>query len=43
MSKSIIIYLYEKQIAKEAPLLNRVLYLSHGQTRCDPIQFVSNT
>ncbi|KAF4228720.1 hypothetical protein CNMCM6805_001903 [Aspergillus fumigatiaffinis] len=39
MSKSIVIYLYEKQIAKEAPLLNRVLHLSHGRTRCDPIQY----
>ncbi|KAL6233114.1 hypothetical protein BDW75DRAFT_232219 [Aspergillus navahoensis] len=43
MSKSIVIYLYGKQIAKEVPLLNRVLHLCHGRSRCDPIQFVGNT
>ncbi|KAL3412570.1 hypothetical protein V8F44DRAFT_650908 [Aspergillus fumigatus] len=43
MSKSIVIYLYEKQIAKEVPLLNRVLHLNHSQTRCDPIQFIGDT
>ncbi|KZF23034.1 phosphotransferase family protein [Xylona heveae TC161] len=43
MSSSIILYLYEKQIAKEAPLLNKALRFSHGRTRCDPIHFVGDT
>ncbi|KAL4812746.1 kinase-like domain-containing protein [Aspergillus spinulosporus] len=43
MSKSIIIYLYEKQIAKEVSLLNKVLRYNHGRTRCEPIQFVGDT
>ncbi|KAL3428980.1 kinase-like domain-containing protein [Aspergillus tetrazonus] len=43
MSKSIIISLYEKQIAKEVPLLNKVLRYNHGRTRCEPIRFVGDT
>lgn len=43
MSKSIILYLYEKQIAKEVPLLDKVVRYNHGRTICDPIQFVGDT
>ncbi|KKK25535.1 hypothetical protein AOCH_001085 [Aspergillus ochraceoroseus] len=43
MSSSILLYLYEKQIAKEIPLLDQVLRFEHGRTRCDPISFVGDT
>ena len=43
MSSSILLYLYEKQIAKEIPLLNKVLRFDHGRIRCDPILFVGDT
>lgn len=43
LSSSIILYLYEKQISKESPLLNKVLRFSHGRTRCEPTQFVGDT
>ncbi|RAK96108.1 aminoglycoside phosphotransferase family protein [Aspergillus ibericus CBS 121593] len=43
MSRSIVLYLYEKKIAKEVPLLHKVLRFNHGRTRCEPILFVSNT
>ncbi|KAE8143675.1 kinase-like domain-containing protein [Aspergillus pseudotamarii] len=43
MSSSIILYLYEKQISNESPLLSKVLRFSHGRTRCEPIQFVGDT
>ncbi|KAL4897301.1 kinase-like domain-containing protein [Aspergillus ambiguus] len=43
MSRSIILYLYEKQIVKEVPLLNKVIRFNHGRTRCEPIQFVGDT
>ncbi|RJE20973.1 hypothetical protein PHISCL_06683 [Aspergillus sclerotialis] len=43
MTKSIILYLYEKQIAKEVPLLDIVIRFNHGRTRCEPIQFVGDT
>lgn len=43
MSSSIILYLYEKQIAKEVPLLDKVLHFNHGRTRCEPIHFVGDT
>ncbi|PYI14740.1 hypothetical protein BO99DRAFT_426109 [Aspergillus violaceofuscus CBS 115571] len=35
----ILLYLYEKQIAKELPLLDKVLRWDHGRTRCEPILF----
>lgn len=43
MSSSIILYLYEQQIAKEVPLLDKVLRFDHGRTRCEPIHFVGDT
>ncbi|KAB8257898.1 kinase-like domain-containing protein [Aspergillus pseudonomiae] len=43
MSSSILLYLYEKQIAKEIPLLNKVLRFDHRRIRCDPILFVGDT
>jgi hypothetical protein len=43
MSKSIILHPYEKQIAKEVPLLNKVLHHNHGRTRCEPIHFIGDT
>ncbi|OGM39302.1 hypothetical protein ABOM_011970 [Aspergillus bombycis] len=43
MTSSILLYLYEKQIAKETPLLNKVLRFDHGRIRCDPIVFVRDT
>ena len=43
MAKSIILYLYEKQIAKEVPLLDKAIRFNHGRTRCEPIQFVGDT
>ncbi|EAW07758.1 aminoglycoside phosphotransferase family protein [Aspergillus clavatus NRRL 1] len=43
MSSSILLYLYEKQIAKEIPRLDQVLRFDHGRTRCDPILFVGDT
>lgn len=43
VAKSIILYLYEKQTAREVPLLHRVLQLRYGKIRCDPIQFVGDT
>ncbi|PTU21289.1 hypothetical protein P175DRAFT_0459676 [Aspergillus ochraceoroseus IBT 24754] len=43
MSSSIILYLYKKQIAKQVPLLDKVLHFDHGRTRCEPIQFVGDT
>ncbi|KAM5435405.1 Phosphotransferase enzyme [Microsporum canis] len=43
MSKSIILYLYEKQIAKEIPLLDKVIRFNNGRTRCEPIHFVGDT
>lgn len=43
MSSSILLYLYEKQIAKEIPRLDKVLRFDHGRTRCDPILFVGDT
>ncbi|KAL4761035.1 kinase-like domain-containing protein [Aspergillus foveolatus] len=41
MSKSSILYLYEKQTAKEVPLLNKVLRNNHGRIMCEPIQLES--
>ncbi|RDW61118.1 aminoglycoside phosphotransferase family protein [Aspergillus mulundensis] len=43
MSKSIILYLYEKKIAKEVPLLDKVIRYPHGRTRCDAINFAGDT
>ncbi|PIG83018.1 hypothetical protein AARAC_004887 [Aspergillus arachidicola] len=43
MSSSILLHLYETQVVKENPLLNKVLRFSHGRTRCDPIHFVDDT
>ncbi|KAL4877121.1 kinase-like domain-containing protein [Aspergillus karnatakaensis] len=43
MSKSIILYLYEKQLAKEVPLLHKVLRFDHGRIRCEPILFAGDT
>ncbi|PYH40452.1 phosphotransferase family protein [Aspergillus saccharolyticus JOP 1030-1] len=43
ISSSILLYLYEKQIAKELPLLDKVLRFDHGRTRCNPILFVGDT
>ncbi|PYH81656.1 phosphotransferase family protein [Aspergillus uvarum CBS 121591] len=43
MGRSILLYLYEKQIAKELPLLDKVLRWDHGRTRCEPILFVGDT
>ncbi|KAL4785959.1 hypothetical protein BJX76DRAFT_366412 [Aspergillus varians] len=43
MSRSIILYLYEKQISKEVPLLDKAIRFHHGRTRCEPIQFVGDT
>ncbi|KAJ0420258.1 phosphotransferase family protein [Aspergillus carlsbadensis] len=43
MSRSIILYLYEQNIAKEVPILHKVLRLSNGRTRCEPILFAGDT
>ncbi|KAB8225702.1 kinase-like domain-containing protein [Aspergillus novoparasiticus] len=43
MSSSILLHLYETQVVKENPLLNKVLRFSYGRTRCDPIHFVDDT
>ncbi|KNG86723.1 hypothetical protein ANOM_005182 [Aspergillus nomiae NRRL 13137] len=43
MRSSILLYLYEKQIAKEIPLFNKVLRFDHGRIRCDPVLFVGDT
>ncbi|PLN86156.1 kinase-like domain-containing protein [Aspergillus taichungensis] len=43
MSRSIILYLYEKQIAKDVPLLDKVIRFPYGRTRCEPILFVGDT
>ncbi|RAK76383.1 aminoglycoside phosphotransferase family protein, partial [Aspergillus fijiensis CBS 313.89] len=43
MSRSILLYLYEKQIARELPLLDKVLRFDHGRTRCNPVLFVGDT
>ncbi|BCR96713.1 phosphotransferase enzyme [Aspergillus luchuensis] len=43
MSSSILLYLYEKQIAQDIPLLDRVLRFDHGRIRCEPILFVGDT
>ncbi|RAH65565.1 uncharacterized protein BO66DRAFT_415056 [Aspergillus aculeatinus CBS 121060] len=43
MSCSILLYLYEKQIARELPLLNKILRFDHGRTRCNPVLFVGDT
>ncbi|KKK20511.1 phosphotransferase family protein, partial [Aspergillus rambellii] len=31
------------RIAKQVPLLDKVLHFDHGRTRCEPIQFVGDT
>ncbi|RAH45621.1 phosphotransferase family protein [Aspergillus brunneoviolaceus CBS 621.78] len=43
ISRSILLYLYEKQIARELLLLNKVLRFNHGWTRCNPVLFVGDT
>ncbi|KAH8429192.1 uncharacterized protein LDX57_006861 [Aspergillus melleus] len=43
MSSSILLYLYEKQIANKAPLFNRVLRIENGRIRTEPILFVGDT
>ena len=43
ISRSIVLYLYEKQIAKEIPLLHKVLRYEYGRTRCEPILFAGDT
>ncbi|CEL11211.1 hypothetical protein ASPCAL14314 [Aspergillus calidoustus] len=43
MSRSIILYLYEQTIAKEVPILHKVLHFSNGRTRCEPIIFAGDT
>ncbi|PYI05424.1 phosphotransferase family protein [Aspergillus sclerotiicarbonarius CBS 121057] len=43
MSRSIILYLYEIQIAKETPLRHKILRYNQGRTRCELILFVGNT
>ncbi|KAL4935124.1 hypothetical protein BDV06DRAFT_217657 [Aspergillus oleicola] len=43
MSKSIILYLYEQQLAEEVPLLDKAIRFEYGRTRCEPVLFAGNT
>lgn len=43
ISGSVLLYLYEKQVANEIPLLDQTMRFNHGQTRRDPIQSVEGT
>ncbi|KAE8155153.1 phosphotransferase family protein [Aspergillus avenaceus] len=43
MSSSIILYLYERQITKEVPLLSKALHFPYGKMRCDPVLFAGDT
>lgn len=43
MSRSIILYLYEMQIAKELPLLDKMIRFPNCRTRCDPVLFAGDT
>jgi hypothetical protein len=43
MSRSIILYLYEETIAKEMPVLHRVLHFDNGRIGCEPILFAEDT
>ncbi|KAJ9205852.1 hypothetical protein DTO164E3_1105 [Paecilomyces variotii] len=43
VTKSILLYLYEKYTAERNPLLSRVFRYPDGKTLTDPIRFVGNT
>jgi hypothetical protein len=43
MNRSIILYLYEQTIAKEVPVLHKVLHFDNGRIRCEPILFAGDT
>ncbi|RHZ63467.1 phosphotransferase family protein [Aspergillus thermomutatus] len=43
VTKSILLYLYEKYTAERNPVLSRVLRYPNGKTMTDPVRFVGNT
>ncbi|RFU35995.1 hypothetical protein B7463_g383, partial [Scytalidium lignicola] len=43
VASSIVLHLYEMNIAKENPRLNKVFHVEHGRTRGEPISFASDT
>ncbi|GIK05338.1 phosphotransferase enzyme [Aspergillus viridinutans] len=43
VTKSILLYLYEKYTAERNPVLNRVLRYPNGKILTDPVRFVGNT
>lgn len=43
VTKSILLYLYEKYTAERSPILSKVFQYPNGRTITDPIRFVGNT
>lgn len=43
VTRSILLYLYEKYTAERSPILSRVFQYPNGRTITDPIRFVGNT